>query len=87
MLHLIQEDKAFINLPALDPYGKGYSAMLLHPQVSALLKEYPLDDNASSSSKCDDNAASSPFLPLMQTWNYRKCDQPSTGALHQTFIL
>ena len=31
--------------------------------------------------RLNDNASSSPFLSLMQTWTYRSCDQPLFGAL------
>ena len=67
-------------------YGYGNSAMLLYPRVMALLEEHQLEDNASLSSHSDDNASSSSFLSLMQTWTNRMCDQPLVGALHVSNI-
>ena len=60
------------HLPTHTLYGYVNSATLLHPRVTALREEHWLDGNASSS----------PFLPLMQTWTYRTCDQPLFGALY-----
>ena len=62
------------------------SVVPLHSLVTAPWEEYQLDDNASSFSPSDDNASSSPFLPLMQTWTYRTCDQPLFRALHINVI-
>ena len=64
-------------------YGYGQSNVLLHPGGTALQEEYQLDDNTSSSSEQDDIAAIFPFLPLMQAWQYQKCDQHSIEASHQ----
>ena len=71
-------------LPTLDLYNSGHSATLLHPRVTSLWEEFQLEDNASSSSQHKDNTPSSPFLPLMQSWKYQRCDQLSMEAVHQT---
>ena len=69
-------------LPILDQYGYENNAMLSHPWVTALREESRPDDIASSSGQQDDIATSSPFSPLMQTWTYQRCDQPSDGPSH-----
>ena len=73
--------------PTHNPCGYKNSAMLLHLQDTALWEDYRHDDNISSASPIDENAGSSPFLPLMQTWIYRICDQPFIGAIHVNILL